>query len=170
MTGSFGIVVSALALFGAACASGSSTQDTTVAAGERTDPGPRFEPSATPRSHDPAAGIPEAIRGEWREDDLGRAPTGEDCLQTLKTMRNFGKVLSVYPDMFTRFESGGRLEEIHERGDTMIDATFDTTYATGEPTLARKRMALEQNGVLTLESEDAEGHLSVTFYRRCPGG
>ena len=46
-----------------------------------------------------AATMPVSLRGQWREDDLAREPTQEDCNQTSDTNRNFGKVLTVRAKM-----------------------------------------------------------------------
>lgn len=116
-----------------------------------------------------AASMPAALRGQWREDDLGRAPTREDCNQTSSTNRNFGKVLTVREDGYSLFETGGRIMEVHSRTDTMIDATFDTTYAD-TPTRARRDFALQPGGTLAVNDDDGDGRLSVTQYRRCLGG
>lgn len=111
--------------------------------------------------------MPAAIRGQWREDDLGRAPTLEDCDQTSSSNRNFGKVLTVRADGYSLFEDGGRIIEVHNRTDTMIDATFDTTYAD-TPTSARRDFALQPGGSLAVNDDNGDGSLAVTQYRRCP--
>ena len=127
------------------------------------------EPSSPPsRPNDQmAATMPTSLRGEWREDDLGRTPTLEDCNQTSPTNRNFGKVLTVRPEGYNLFESAGIIMQIHDRSRNMIDATFDTTYADIS-TQARREFALRSNGTL-LVNDDADGRLSVTRYVRCPG-
>ena len=112
--------------------------------------------------------IPESLRGQWREDDLGRAPTAEDCRQTSQTNRNFGKVLTVRADGYSLFESGGRIIEVHNRTDSMIDATFDTNYADTSTT-ARKDLALQPGGTLAVNNDDGDGIMDVVQYRRCPG-
>ena len=113
--------------------------------------------------------MPTALRGQWREDDLGRAPTAEDCNQTSQTNRNFGKVLSVRDDGYGLFETGGRIMEVHNRTDSMIDATFDTTYAD-EPTQARRDFALQPDGTLAVNDDDGDGRMTVTQYRPCRTG
>ncbi|GMN13880.1 hypothetical protein [Altererythrobacter sp. MTPC7] len=111
--------------------------------------------------------MPASLRGQWRENDLSRTPTAKDCEQTSDTNRNFGKVLTVRNDGYTLFEQGGRLMEVHNRTDTMIDATFDTTYAD-TPTQARKDFALQPGGTLAINHDDGDGILNVTEYLPCP--
>ena len=120
-----------------------------------------------PAEDEVAQTMPRAVRGQWRENDLGRDPTREDCNQTSSTNRNFGKVLTVRADGYSLFESGGRIIEVHNRTDAMIDATFDTTYAD-TPTTARKDFALQPGGSLAVNDDDGDGRLSVTEYLRCP--
>lgn len=115
-----------------------------------------------------AANMPQAMRGQWREDDLGRAPTAEDCNQTSQSNRNFGKVLTVRANGYDLFESGGRIVTVNQRTDIMIDATFDTTYAD-TPTSARQDFALQTDGTLAVNDDDGDGILSVTQYRPCKG-
>lgn len=114
------------------------------------------------------ATIPQAVRGEWREDDLGRAPTTEDCNQTSQSNRNFGKVLTVRADGYSLFEESGEITEVHNRTDTMIDATFDVTVGPGT-SQARKDIALQPGGSLAVNHDDGDGRLDVVQYRRCPG-
>ncbi len=111
--------------------------------------------------------MPNRLRGEWRADDLGRAPTREDCNQTSGSNRNFGKVLTISSNGFSLFEQGGRIVDIHTRTDSMIDATFDTTYAD-TPTTARMDFALQPGGTLAVNDDDGDGTPSVTQYRPCP--
>ncbi len=113
------------------------------------------------------ATMPNRLRGQWREDDLGRAPSREDCAQTSTTNRNFGKVLTVSSNGFSLFEEGGRIVEVHNRTDSMIDATFDTTYAD-TPTSARIDLALQPGGTLAVNRDDGDGVISATQYRPCP--
>ncbi|MXO87011.1 hypothetical protein GRI38_13335 [Altererythrobacter aurantiacus] len=112
--------------------------------------------------------MPNAIRGTWREDNLGRAPTAEDCNQTSTTNRNFGKVLTIREDGYSLFETGGDIIEVHNRTDEMIDATFNTSYGD-RPSRARKDFALQPGGTLAVNNDDGDGRLSVTQYRRCRG-
>ncbi len=114
-----------------------------------------------------AATMPQTLRGQWREDDLGRAPRAEDCNQTSQSNRNFGKVLTVRADGYSLFESGGRIMTVHQRTDTMVDATFDTTYAD-TPTSARQDFAIQADGTLAVNDDDGDGTPSVTQYRPCP--
>lgn len=111
--------------------------------------------------------MPQAIGGRWREDDLGRDPNGQDCDQTSQSQRNFGKVLSINARGYSAFEDGGRIIEVHNRTDNMIDATFDTTYAD-KPTSARKDFALQSNGSLAVSNDDGDGRLDMREYLRCP--
>ncbi len=112
--------------------------------------------------------MPASLRGEWREDDLGRTPTLENCDQTSSTNGNFGKVLTVRPEGYNLFESAGTIMQMHDRSRTMIDATFDTTYADTS-TQARREFALRSDGTLLVNDDDGDGRLSVTQYVRCPG-
>lgn len=111
--------------------------------------------------------MPQAVRGQWRENDLGRVPTHEDCNQTSQSNRNFGKVLTINSGGYSAFEDGGRIIEVHKRTGNMIDATFDTTYADTR-TSARKDYALQSNGALAVNNDDGDGRLDVTEYLRCP--
>lgn len=110
--------------------------------------------------------MPEAVRGQWRANDLGRDPTREDCNQTSQSSSNFGKVLTVDAGGYSLFEDGGRIIDVHRRTDKMIDATFDTTYAD-TPTRARKDFALQPNGSLAVNNDDGNGRPAVTEYLRC---
>ncbi|MBX7496944.1 hypothetical protein K3172_13865 [Qipengyuania sp. 6B39] len=114
-----------------------------------------------------ASTMPAALHGAWRQDDLGRPPTAEDCNQTSSTNRNFGKVLTVRETGYSNFETGGRIMEVHARTDDMIDATFDTTYAD-TPTSERRDFALQADGTLAVNADDGDGAMNVTQYRRCP--
>lgn len=113
-----------------------------------------------------ASTMPEVMRGQWRENDLGRYPTREDCNQTSQSNSNFGKVLTVSARGYSVFENGGRIIDVHSRTDNMIDATFDTTYAD-TPTRARENFALQSNGSLAVNSDDGDGQLDVIEYMRC---
>ena len=113
-----------------------------------------------------ASTMPEAVRGQWRENDLGRDPTREDCNQTSQSNSNFGKVLTVDAGGYSVFEDGGRIIDVHNRTDDMIDATFDTTYAD-TPTRARKDFALQSNGSLAVNNDDEDGRAKSIEYLRC---
>lgn len=105
--------------------------------------------------------MPEAIRGAWRLDDLGRGPTREDCETTAP---NIGKVLKVSANGFSIFEECGRILQVHARTGETIEATFDTTYAD-TPTRARKRFALKAGPSLAVLDSEEGGALS---YSPCP--
>jgi len=111
--------------------------------------------------------MPAAILGQWRQDDLGRDPTGEDCNQSSQSNGNFGNVLNVYARGYSVFEDGGRIIDVHRRTDATIDATFDMTYAD-TPTQARRNFALKPNGSLVVSDDEAAGRPDVTAYLRCP--
>ncbi|ABC64092.1 hypothetical protein [Erythrobacter litoralis] len=164
-------ILLALAIAGCAGEQSGEPEDTSPDAAMPVEPDGGIGDGATPLNEATPAGfersIPQAVRGQWREDDLGRAPTAEDCDQTSATRQNFGKVLRVRADGFSLFEQGGRLIEVHNRTDTMIDATFDTTYAD-TPTQARLDLALQADGTLAINRDDGDGRLSVTQYRKCP--
>lgn len=133
------------------------------------EPGaPKAAPSPSPII--PAAvekTMPQAMRGQWRVNDLRRAPTAEDCNQTSQTNQNFGKVLNITANGYSVFEEGGRPIEVHARSENRIDATFDTTYAD-TPTRARRNFALQSGGALAVNDEGDDGRSKVTQYRRCP--
>lgn len=111
--------------------------------------------------------MPLAVRGQWRQNDLGRVPTSEDCNQSSQSNRNFGKVLTINVRGYSFFEDGGRIIEVHSKTDAMIDATFDTTYAD-TPTSARKDFALQSDGSLAVNNDDGDGRLDVIEFLRCP--
>lgn len=111
--------------------------------------------------------MPQAIRGQWRVNDLGRVPTSEDCNQTSQSNRNFGKVLTVNAGGYSAFEDGGRIIEVHSRTENVIDATFDTTYAD-TLTSARKEFSLQPNGLLYVNNDDEDARPDATEYLRCP--
>ncbi|MEO1921515.1 MAG: hypothetical protein ABGW84_06480 [Sphingomonadaceae bacterium] len=113
------------------------------------------------------SGMPPALRGEWREDDLGRAPTIEDCDQTSDTNRNFGKVMTVSANGFSLFEQGGTIVELHDRSESKIVATFDTSYAD-EIASERMEFALQPDGSLTVDRGDDAGVPSMKRFRPCP--
>lgn len=114
-----------------------------------------------------AGTMPEAVRGQWRENDLGRDPTREDCDQTSQSNNNFGKVLTINARGYSLFEDGGRIIEIYSRTDDSIDATFDTTYAD-TPTQARRSFALQSQGRLAVKDVQGDGRLDASEYLRCP--
>ena len=130
----------------------------------------RTAPVPRPSSNEPTASpgtMPEAVRGQWRENDLGRDPTRDDCNQTSQSNNNFGKVLSVNAGGYSLFEDGGRIIDVHSRTDDSIDATFDTTYAD-TPTRARRSLALQSTGALAVKDDYGDGRSDLTEYLRCP--
>lgn len=113
--------------------------------------------------------MPVALRGAWRADDLGRAPLPEDCDETPPNTANLGKVLDIRPGGYGLVEQGGRLTEVHDRTDSMIDGTFDTTpQASPRQVMSRRVFALQETGRLTVDTEGDDGVMDVTRYRRCP--
>lgn len=130
----------------------------------------RAAPTPAPISSEPTASpgtMPEVVRGQWRESDLGRDPTREDCDQTSQSNSNFGKVLTVNAGGYSLFEDGGRIIDVHSRTDNSIDATFDTTYAD-TPTRARRSLALQPTGALAVNDNYGDGRSDLTEYLRCP--
>lgn len=122
---------------------------------------------ASQASQTPPGTMPEAVRGQWRENDLGRDPTREDCNQTSQSNRNFGKVLTITAEGYSLFEEGGRIIAVHSRSDESIDATFDTTYAD-TPTRARRSVALQSKGALAVTDDYGGGRVDLTEYLPCP--
>ena len=111
--------------------------------------------------------MPKRLRGVWHKDDLDRAPTKKDCDPSLRGTIDWDRLITVRKDGYGYFETGGRIMTVHRVSDTMIDATFDTTYAD-TPTSARKDFALQQDGTMAVNHDDGDGQLDVTQYRRCP--
>ncbi len=123
-------------------------------------------PAATPPVERLALDMPEALRGAWRADDLGRAPTANDCNQTSASNRNFGKVLTIRPNGYSLFEEGGRVIRVYARASDSIDAQFDTTYAD-TPTTARFAFALRAGERLAVTDKGGGDRMLNTVYRRC---
>ncbi len=111
--------------------------------------------------------MPQALRGSWRKDDLGRAPETADCDIYRPANQSRDRVVTVREGGYSHFETGGRIMEVHNRTDEMIDATFDTTYAD-TPTSARKDFALQPDGTMAVNNDDGDGRMDVSTYRRCP--
>ena len=111
--------------------------------------------------------MPQGLRGDWHKDDLGRAPTKEDCDPRLRGTIDWDRLITVRDNGYSYFETGGRIMEVHNRTDTMIDATFDTTYAD-DPTSERRDFILQPDGTMAINNDDGDGILDVTQYRRCP--
>lgn len=127
---------------------------------------PVITPAAPAPGESLALGMPVALRGRWRVDDLGREPTGDDCNQTSTDNRNFGKVLTIRDNGYSLFEEGGRLIRVYARSDQTIDARFDTTYAD-TPTEARFAFVLRPGGRLGVTDKGGGGQMIKAAYRRC---
>lgn len=110
--------------------------------------------------------MPAAMHGRWHQDDLGRAPTAADCDPARDATRDYDRLITVREGGYSYFETGGRIMEVHDRTDRMIDATFDTTYAD-TPTQARKDFALQADGSLVVQGDSGE-ESEPTRYQRCP--
>lgn len=159
----------------AACSQDAPVPDETHAAAQ--DPAAAddavLQPESTPSENADsgtetlAKTMPTAMFGRWHTDDLGRAPTTADCDPELDATRDYDRLITVYQVGYGYFETGGRIIDVHARTDSMIDATFDTTYAD-TPTQARKDFALQANGTLAVNHDDGDGQAEVTQYRRCP--
>ncbi len=165
-------ITSAL-LCGALLAACSPTDDTVDGAGDGDMAGAESEPMATaqPSAETPdaqrATTIPASMVGTWRRDDLGRSPQARDCDYSVQANRDFEKVLTISPEGYSRFESSGKLMEVHSSSPEMIDATFDTTYAD-TPTTARQKLELQDDGALKVYN-DASGDVATdSEYLRCP--
>ena len=93
------LLFASLALALAACAASDEPADETMMPVEPDGGiGDGATPLAEPTDERASRMMPAALRGQWREDDLGRDPTEEDCDQTSSTNQNFGKVLTVRAD------------------------------------------------------------------------
>ena len=120
-----------------------------------------------PSSENFAQTMPARLRGDWHKDDLGRAPTAKDCDPRLRGTIDWDRLITVGDGGYSYFETGGRILEVHNRTDTMIDATFDTTYAD-TPTSERRDFALQPDGTMAVNKDDGDGVMDVTQYIRCP--
>lgn len=110
--------------------------------------------------------MPAAMYGRWHQDTLGRAPTAVDCDPESDATRDYDRLITVSETGYGYFETGGRIMEVHDRNDRMIDATFDTTYAD-TPTQARKDFSLQANGSLVVQDDSGEESETIR-YQRCP--
>ncbi|MXO47436.1 hypothetical protein GRI69_04095 [Erythrobacter vulgaris] len=110
--------------------------------------------------------MPAAMLGRWHEDALGRAPTAADCDPESDATRDYDRLITVRETGYGYFETGGRIMEVHDRNDRMIDATFDTTYAD-TPTQARKDFSFQANGSLVVQDDSGEESETIR-YQRCP--
>ena len=111
--------------------------------------------------------MPSEMRGVWHKDDLGRAPTAQDCDPSLRGTIDWDRLMTVRGEGYSYFETGGRIMEVHARTDRMIDATFDTTYAD-TPTSERRDFALQPGGMLAVNADNGDGGKETTRYIRCP--
>ena len=111
--------------------------------------------------------MPQEMRGIWHKDILGRAPDAEECDPRLRGTVDWDRLITVRDTGYVYFEMSGRIMEVHNRTDTMIDATFDTTYAD-TPTSERRDFALQSDGTLAINLDDGDGTMQVVQYRRCP--
>lgn len=128
------------------------------------------EPSPTPSQSDGqsfAKSMPAEMLGDWHKDDLGHAPTAEDCDPRLRGTIDWDRLMTVREGGYSYFETGGRIIEVHGRTDTTIDATFDTTYAD-DPTSERRDFALLPGGTLVVNADGGNGVRDIIRYRRCP--
>lgn len=133
---------------------------------EETTPAPT--PSVSESQNAPLAKtMPSAMHGDWHKDDLGRAPTAQDCDPRLRGTIDWDRLMTVRDEGYSYFETGGRIMEVHARTDRTIDATFDTTYAD-TPTSERRDFALEGGGTLAVDADNGDGGMDVTRYIRCP--
>ncbi|WP_100260473.1 hypothetical protein [Qipengyuania seohaensis] len=127
-------------------------------------------PETPPSEPEPATfamTMPQEMRGIWHKDILGRAPDTEECDPRLRGTIDWDRLITVRDSGYVYFEMSGRIMEVHNRTDTMIDATFDTTYAD-TPTSERRDFALQNDGTLAINLDDGDGAMQVVQYRRCP--
>ena len=114
--------------------------------------------------------MPEAMRGDWHKNVLGRAPTSEECDPRLRGTVDWDRLITVRENGYGYFELGGRIIEVHNRSASTIDATFDTTYAD-TPTSERRNFALNRDDTLIINLDDnGDGVVEVAEYLRCPKG
>ena len=114
-----------------------------------------------------AAAMPPAMMGRWHINNLGRAPKAADCDPERDATRDYDRLITVREGGYGYFETGGRIADVHNRSDRMIDATFDTTYAD-TPTSERRVFALQPDGSLAVKTVGGDGVMNVTQYFRCP--
>lgn len=109
--------------------------------------------------------MPAEIQGKWRRS-TGASVTRAQCVDAVSP--NMGLILTIRPDGFSRFEEGGRLTRILERGPNRIRATFDTTYAD-TPTQGEFEFETQDNGQTLIERQFGDGaQPGILRYRRCP--
>lgn len=109
--------------------------------------------------------MPAGIRGKWRRSTEASV-TPAECVDSASA--NMGLILTIRSDGFSRFEEGGRLIRVHERGSSQIRATFDTTYAD-TPTQGEFVFEAQDNGQTLIERQYGDGaQPGILRYRRCP--
>lgn len=151
-----------------ACGNPSSRSDDPLNESETSETAPPAQQDAQDAAErDFAQTMPEALRGDWHKADLGRAPTAEDCDPRLRGTIDWDRLITVRDGGYSYFETGGRIMEVHNRTDTMIDATFDTTYAD-TPTSERRDFALQDDGSMAINLDDGDGTMNVVEYLPCP--
>lgn len=146
-------------------------------------PEPATSPSGSPQPSQSASPtkelrqaqtIPRPLRGKWREvpprepgdTSMQRKVTTAQCDNS--DYANAGKILNIRDTNFGFFEQGGRLLKIHERSDTRIRATFDTTYAD-TPTQMDYIFDAQDGGTSLVMREYGKGARPGPFlYKRCP--
>lgn len=159
----------ALPILVAACSPAPADPEEERPAQAKTESGTVPEAGPSPATPDRALAttMPADLRGDWHKDDLGRAPTDDDCDTRLRGTVDWDRLMNVRDDGYGYFETGGRIMTVHNRTNSMIDATFDTTYAD-TPTSERRDFALQDDGTLAVNADDGDGVMKVTQYRRCP--
>ncbi len=109
--------------------------------------------------------MPAKMQGKWRRSTEASV-TPAQCVDSAS--RNMGLILMIRPDGFSRFEDGGRLIRVHQRGPNRIRATFDTTYAD-TPTQGEFVFEAQDNGQTLIERQYGDGgQPGILRYRRCP--
>ncbi|MGB3723002.1 MAG: hypothetical protein WA979_09315 [Pacificimonas sp.] len=137
-----------------------------VADGEATGETP-IAPAETETESSDGALIPGSVQGTWREVALDAENVASAECEPSKTA-NFGKIWTIRADGFTRFETGGRLIEVHERDASRMDATYDTTYAD-TPTTDRYIFDAKDDGrTLILRETGADARPGPIRMLRCP--
>ena len=128
---------------------------------------PVAQPTAEPARQDFARTMPSGMRGDWHKDDLGRALQAQDCDPRLRGTIDWDRLITVTDTGYSYFETGGRITTVHDRSDTLIDATFDTTYAD-DPTSERRDFTLRPDGTMQVNAPAGDGRMATTRYIRCP--
>lgn len=125
-------------------------------------------PSITAATRDSAPlslTMPAKMQGKWRRSTEASV-TPAQCVDSASP--NMGLILMIRAGGFSRFEDGGRLIQVHERGPNRIRATFDTTYAD-TPTQGEFGFEAQDNGKTLIERQYGDGaQPGILRYRRCP--